>query len=108
MAAVPVLKLAGLLLRTVSKPMAKVLQREAVNSSLLRNSVASVGQVSHYMTTYLNILASGHRSIKIRRLSEEKAIALGSELVGEGFIFAVAGAVVRSSCWTASNRYHVE
>lgn len=94
MAAVPVLKLSGLLLRTVSKPMAKVMQREAVNSPLLRSSVASVGQASHYATTYLNIVASGHRSIKIRPLPDEKALALGSELVGEGFIFAVAGAIV--------------
>mmetsp|Transcript_28388 Transcript_28388/g.90832 ORF Transcript_28388/g.90832 Transcript_28388/m.90832 type:complete len:107 (+) Transcript_28388:94-414(+) len=74
-AAVPIIKLGGLLVRTLAKPLATSLKRQARGIPALKGSLEFVGQQAHWASTYLNIVASGHRTLKVcggavgRRLS---------------------------------------
>uniref|UniRef100_A0A7S1XPZ6 OPA3-like protein n=1 Tax=Phaeomonas parva TaxID=124430 RepID=A0A7S1XPZ6_9STRA len=93
-AAVPIIKLGGLLVRTLAKPLATSLKRQARGIPALKGSLEFVGQQAHWASTYLNIVASGHRTLKIRPVDGEKALDYGTEVLGESFIFAVAGVVL--------------
>jgi hypothetical protein len=82
--------------------MAKRVKHNFSRSSIGKNILISVGQTTHALTTRMTILSAGYKVRSIQALEKEAALKQGAELIGEGFIFSVAGALV---VWEYDKRY---
>lgn len=94
MAPLPIIKLAFLLVKQVSKPVAKKIAASAQERPLFRNWVcAPIGQWAHFMEVKVRMaglnLGQG-RVTRVPRLAEDKAVQQGSELLSEIIIFGTA------------------
>lgn len=88
-------KLGTLALKTLCKPIANRLKREAGYHPKFRQFIISIAQANHRFTTTLQRRIYGHATdVAIRPLNEEKAVQAAADLLGELFVFAVAGAAV--------------
>ncbi|KAF7120474.1 hypothetical protein RHSIM_Rhsim13G0181500 [Rhododendron simsii] len=114
----PFLKLGTLVLKTLSKPIAGRLKKEAglhpkfrqliVRMAQLSKAVGVLGspvnkaavfgdkifgpQANHRLTTTMQRRIYGHATdVEIRPLNEEKAVQAAVDLIGELFVFSVAG-----------------
>ncbi|XP_045133079.1 putative OPA3-like protein CG13603 isoform X3 [Portunus trituberculatus] len=91
----PLAKLGALVIKQVSKPLANVAKNRAKNSHFFRTYVLMPpAQFYHWCEVRLkmyvmNIGRSGQKTT-IPKLSEEAAIELGGNLLGEGVIFSIA------------------
>lgn len=94
MAALPIGKLALLLVRQVSKPIATRIKMEATNHNWFRRFCVGVAQGKHRVERRILRFAHGYGPEYVRPLDEEKAINNGAEFLSEMFIFAVGGTVV--------------
>ncbi|KAK9284981.1 hypothetical protein L1049_024163 [Liquidambar formosana] len=91
----PVLKLGTLALRTVCKPIANRLKKEAGLHPKFRQYIINIAQANHRFTTKMQRNIYGHaKNAKIRPLNEERAVQAAADLLGELFVFTVAGAAV--------------
>ncbi|KAJ2549417.1 hypothetical protein EV175_004459 [Coemansia sp. RSA 1933] len=83
-------KIASLLFRTLSKPVANVLKQQAKSHNVFRATCINVAQIAHRteMTWKMNIL--GYKKEKIRPLNDARAVDAGANFLGEAFIFGVA------------------
>ncbi|KAJ2389793.1 hypothetical protein GGI23_005762 [Coemansia sp. RSA 2559] len=83
-------KIAALLFRTLSKPVANALRQQAKSHNVFRALCINVAQIAHRteMTWKMNIL--GYKKEKIRPLNDARAIDAGANFLGEAFIFGVA------------------
>ncbi|XP_004248125.1 OPA3-like protein isoform X2 [Solanum lycopersicum] len=89
------LKLGTLALRTLSKPIAVRLKKEAGLHPKFRNFIISIAQANHRITTTMQRRIYSHATdVGIRPLNEEKAVQAAVDLLGELFVFAVAGAII--------------
>ncbi|KAL9267567.1 OPA3-like protein [Drosera capensis] len=88
----PLVKLGALALKSFSKPIANRLKKEAGVHPKFRNFIVGIAQANHRLTTNVQRRIYGHATdVEIRPLNEEKAVKAASELIGELFIFTVAG-----------------
>ncbi|KAA8519730.1 hypothetical protein F0562_013986 [Nyssa sinensis] len=88
----PLLKLGTLALKTLSKPIAARLKKEAGLHPRFRNYIISIAQANHRLTTTMQRRIYGHATdVEIRPLNEEKAVQAAVDLLGEIFVFSVAG-----------------
>ncbi|KAK7312844.1 hypothetical protein VNO77_37026 [Canavalia gladiata] len=95
MVVLPVVKLATLALKTACKPIANRLKKEAGYHPKFRNFIISIAQANHRFTTKVQRRIYGHATdVAIRPLNEEKAVQAAADLLGEFFVFSVAGAAV--------------
>ncbi|GJP45362.1 hypothetical protein CLOM_g4759 [Closterium sp. NIES-68] len=93
--ALPLGKLGDLVLKTLSKPLAKAIKRRAASHPKFRASIANWAQGYHRFTVQLQRRLYGQSpAAHIKRLNEEKAVSTASEVVGELIVFGVAGGVV--------------
>lgn len=91
----PVLKLGTLALKTLSKPVAAKLKQQASIHPRFRQFFISIAQANHRITTRMQRRIYSHATGgEIRPLNEEKAVQAAVDLIGEIFIFTVAGAAV--------------
>lgn len=91
----PLLKLGTLALKTISKPIAARLKAEAGLHPRFRQSIINIAQANHRFTTTIQRRIYGHATdVEIRPLNEEKAVQAAVDLIGELFVFSVAGAAV--------------
>ncbi|XP_072993076.1 uncharacterized protein [Typha latifolia] len=91
----PVIKLGSLALKTLSKPIASRLKQQAGLHPKFRQLIMSLAQGNHRFTTNMQRRLYGHStSVEIRPLNEEKAVQAAADLIGELFVFSVAGALV--------------
>ncbi|KAG2578244.1 OPA3-like protein isoform X1 [Panicum virgatum] len=91
----PVAKLGTLLLKTMSKPIATRLKTEASRHPKFRQLIISLAQANHRISTNIQRRVYGHATnVEIRPLNEEKAVQAAADLIGELFVFSVAGAAV--------------
>ena len=56
---IPLLKLGGLALRTLAKPVSKRLKVEAGRREFLKHFCINAGQYSHQITSFINVAAAG-------------------------------------------------
>jgi hypothetical protein len=84
-------KLAGLLIKTLSKPVSKRIKHEFSRYEITQRMLIGIGQTSHSITSRLTIWSAGYRVRSITPLENAKALSAGAELVGESFIVAVSG-----------------
>ncbi|KAK8743770.1 hypothetical protein OTU49_001259 [Cherax quadricarinatus] len=99
MAVFPLAKLGTLVIKQVSKPLASIAKNRAKNSHFFRTYVLMPpAQFYHWcevrMKMYVMNLGRTGQSSTIPRLSEEAAIELGANLLGEGVIFGIAVAIL--------------
>ncbi|KAI3710213.1 hypothetical protein L2E82_39987 [Cichorium intybus] len=88
----PLMKLGTLALRTLSKPIASRLKKEAAINPKFRTSIIAIAQANHRLTTTLQRRIYGHATdVEIRPLNEERAVQVAGDLIGELFVFTVAG-----------------
>lgn len=93
--AFPLVKIGTLALKTFSKPIASKLKKQAGLHPKFREFIIGIAQVNHRFTTTVQRRIYGHATdVEIRPLNEEKAVQAASDLIGEIFIFMVAGAAV--------------
>ncbi|XP_076931171.1 OPA3-like protein [Bidens hawaiensis] len=91
----PLLKLGTLALRTLSKPIASRLKQHAATHPKFRASIIGLAQANHRLTTNIQRRIYGHATdVEIRPLNEEKAVQAAGDLIGELFVFSVAGLAV--------------
>ncbi|RDX76816.1 Optic atrophy 3 protein-like protein [Mucuna pruriens] len=95
MVVLPAVKLATLALRTACKPIANRLKKEAGYHPKFRNFIISIAQANHRLTTRVQRRIYGHATdVAIRPLNEEKAVQAAADLLGDLFVFSVAGAAI--------------
>lgn len=83
-------KLAGLFIKTLSKPLSKRIKHEFSRYEFTQGILVSIGQTSHSITSTMTIWSAGYRVRSINPLERDKALSDGSEIVGESFILAVS------------------
>ncbi|KZV51108.1 hypothetical protein F511_01900 [Dorcoceras hygrometricum] len=91
----PLLKLGTLALKTLSKPVAYRIKKEAGLHPKFRNFIVGIAQANHKMTTTMQRRIYGHATdVEIRPLNEEKAVQAAVDLMGDVFVFSVAVAAL--------------
>jgi len=94
MAPLPLAKLASLFIKTLAKPAAKKIKLECSRFQPTQDLLVGIGQTTHIITSRMTIWSEGYTVRMIKPLQRETAMTRGAELVGEGFIFLVAGGLV--------------
>lgn len=88
----PVFKLGTLALKTLCKPIGNRIKKEAGFHPRFRQSIINIAQANHRFTTTLQRRIYGHATdVAIHPLNEEKAVQAAADLLGELFVFSVAG-----------------
>ena len=88
-------KIVGLLIKTISKPIAKSLKSSATNHPFFKRICISVAQKTHSFEHSLKLRFLDYNSEAITHpLSEARAIQKGADFISEFFLFIVAGTVV--------------
>ncbi|KAL0443913.1 UNVERIFIED_CONTAM: hypothetical protein Slati_2114000 [Sesamum latifolium] len=91
----PVFKLGTLALKTLCKPIGNRIKKQAGFHPRFRQSIINIAQANHRLTTTLQRRIYGHATdVAIRPLNEEKAVQAAADLLGELFVFTVAGVAV--------------
>eukprot|EP00286_Rhodomonas_abbreviata_P020925 CAMPEP_0181297948 /NCGR_PEP_ID=MMETSP1101-20121128/5519_1 /TAXON_ID=46948 /ORGANISM="Rhodomonas abbreviata, Strain Caron Lab Isolate" /LENGTH=190 /DNA_ID=CAMNT_0023402933 /DNA_START=236 /DNA_END=804 /DNA_ORIENTATION=- len=90
----PLFKFTGLLIRTLSKPVANAIKRRAVEKPTFRARCAAFAQLYHRVEVTLTMRLMGHEARSVKPLSEAQAVSAGADVLGEGIVFAFAAAVL--------------
>lgn len=91
----PVVKLGTLALRTACKPIANRLKKEAGKHPKFRKFIIDIAQANHRFSVNMQRRIYGHSTdVAIRPLNEEKAVQVAADLLGELFVFTVAGTAI--------------
>ncbi|XP_035542768.1 OPA3-like protein [Juglans regia] len=86
----PAVKLGTLALKTLCKPIANRLKKEASLHPKFRQFIINIAQANHRFTTKTQRRIYGHTiDAEIRPLNEEKAVKAAADLLGELFVFTV-------------------
>lgn len=96
MAALPVLKLAGLLVKQIAKPLAARMKIESAKhpKGRLAELCVSTGQAAHQLGSRLNVLASGYSFIGVKPLPRDDALSKGINFWSETVVFICAGTII--------------
>lgn len=94
--AFPLIKLGALALRQISKPLANHLKNRAKTSDFVRNKICMPpAQFYHYIEVIVKAkMLNLAKPKEIAKLNEQAAIELGSDLIGEAFMFSIAAATI--------------
>lgn len=87
-------KLAGLVIKTLAKPLSKRIKHEFSRTQAGTYALGQIGQFSHQVTSRMTIWSAGYKVRTIAPLADDKAVQIGSEFVGESFILIVSSGVV--------------
>ncbi|ORY78468.1 optic atrophy 3 protein-domain-containing protein [Leucosporidium creatinivorum] len=93
-------KIASLLLKTLSKPIANRLKRGAKEHERFREMTIEFAQFLHRseMTMRVKLLGETHPK-HIRPLNDARAIDAGANFISESFLFAFAAAIIMGETW---------
>ncbi|KAJ1430281.1 optic atrophy 3 protein-domain-containing protein [Ochromonadaceae sp. CCMP2298] len=94
MAPLPMLKIAALALRTISKPLAARLMKQTKSHPLVSRICAIAGEYAHQITSRINIMASGYKVVTVKPLPKEDALNDGVGVISEVLVFSFAGFLV--------------
>lgn len=86
----PMIKLGGLVARTLTKPLARKIKARSKAHPLLNSVCFRLGQQQHRMTVQLHMGFRNVSTYTIKPLPTDQAVEQGADLVGEILIFAVA------------------
>ncbi|KAG2768709.1 hypothetical protein Pcac1_g20157 [Phytophthora cactorum] len=86
----PMIKLGGLVARTLTKPLARVVKSRSKVHPLLNFVCGQLGQQQHRLSMKLHMGFRGISNYTIKPLPADQAVEQGADLVGELLIFSVA------------------
>ncbi|CEG47179.1 Predicted coiled-coil protein [Plasmopara halstedii] len=86
----PMIKLGGLVARTLTKPLARVVKSRSKAHPLLNATCEHLGQQQHRMSMKLHMGFRGISNYTIKPLPADQAVEHGADLIGELLIFSVA------------------
>mmetsp|Transcript_17231 Transcript_17231/g.24891 ORF Transcript_17231/g.24891 Transcript_17231/m.24891 type:complete len:204 (+) Transcript_17231:12-623(+) len=92
--ALPLTKLAGLLIKTFAKPLSRRVKHDFSRYKLGQRILIGIGQSSHQVSSRLTIWSSGYRVRSIPPLEESEAMRTGAEFVGESVVLLVSSGIV--------------
>ncbi|KAF8801428.1 OPA3-domain-containing protein [Phlegmacium glaucopus] len=95
-------KLATLLIRTIAKPISGRIKEQARQHERFRGLCVNLAQFMYRSEVKLRTNILGEPPRHIRPLSETKAIENGANAIAEGFLFAVAAALILGETWRTS------
>lgn len=102
-------KIATLAIRTLAKPIATQIKHQAQSHERFRGICISLAQFMHRteMALRSNLLASpgggsSGEKAKVRPLNEAKAVTNGANALAEGFLFALAAALIMGESYRSS------
>ncbi|UJR33686.1 hypothetical protein I4U23_021115 [Adineta vaga] len=91
MAPFPLIKLAIVFFKQISKPLANQIKARAKNSEFFKKYICMPpAQFYHWYDVNLRMRMLGIETKKVAKMNEEAAVALGADILGEGVIMAVA------------------
>ncbi|GAA5932889.1 glycine decarboxylase subunit H [Sporobolomyces koalae] len=88
------LKIASLLLRTLSKPIATKIKQRAKDHEGFKARTIRMAQFLHRAEMNLRVSLLGESPKHVRPLSESRAIESGANFLSEGFLFSVAATII--------------
>lgn len=94
MAGLPLLKLSSLLIKTISKPLATRLKFEASRLPAFYDASVRAGQASHYMSSRVNVFASGYKFLGVKPLPADEALDMGVSYLADGIVIALGATVI--------------
>ncbi|KAL1713148.1 OPA3-domain-containing protein, partial [Schizophyllum commune] len=96
-------KIGTLLIRTLAKPIANQIKAQVKQHPSFRRICVGLAQRMHRteMRLRTNILGASP-TVPVRPLSETRAIENGANAIAEGFLFAVAAALILGESWRTS------
>ncbi|KAF5318078.1 hypothetical protein D9619_012189 [Psilocybe cf. subviscida] len=98
-------KLATLIIRTLAKPISSKIKEQARQHKKFRGMCIDLAQFMYRSEVKLRTGILGEPAKHIRPLAEAKAIDNGANALAEGFLFAVAAALIIGETWrTARNQ----
>ncbi|KAH9059244.1 OPA3-domain-containing protein [Lactarius vividus] len=97
-------KIGTLLIRTLAKPISSRIKTQAREHERFRNLCVSLAQTLYRYEVRLRtgLLGEAPTARHLRPLSETRAIENGANFLAEGFLFAVAAALVVGESWRSS------
>ncbi|TFK45942.1 OPA3-domain-containing protein [Heliocybe sulcata] len=95
-------KLGTLLIRTLAKPISNQIKVQAKQHETFRSLCISLAQRMYRGEVKLRTNLMGEPAKHVRPLSETKAIENGANALAEGFLFAVAAALIIAEQWRSS------
>lgn len=93
MSSIPLIKLVALTVKTISKPISKVIKANAKDNRYFRKVCVSTGNVKYRIGYYFNRIVN-NRPGEIRSIDENYAINMGSEILGEVIVYGTAAGIV--------------
>eukprot|EP00753_Platysulcus_tardus_P019740 PLAT7489.1.p2 GENE.PLAT7489.1~~PLAT7489.1.p2 ORF type:complete len:168 (+),score=30.99 PLAT7489.1:8-511(+) len=94
MAALPFAKLGALLLKQLSKPVAKQLSARAAESDLFRSLCIGLGRITNQGTWRMQMSLMGHKAAKVKRLTDIEAVQRGTAVLSEIIIIGVGSGII--------------
>ncbi|CEH13502.1 Predicted coiled-coil protein [Ceraceosorus bombacis] len=98
-------KIATLLIRTIAKPIATQLKSQAAQHDTFKKICVNLAQGMHRseMALRSNLMGGTAAHTKVRPLNEKKAIENGATAISEGFLFAIAAALIIGESYRSSS-----
>ncbi len=95
MAVLPLIKVGALIIKSVSKPIAKKIKNSAVKNPRVQSLMINCARLWHRGETRMQVFVGERQKGSQRKeLNERAAIELGAELASEGFLLIVAIALL--------------
>lgn len=94
MAGLPLLKLSSLFIKALSKPLATRLKIEAGRSPKFHEASVHVGQASHYLSSRLNVFASGYKFLGVKPLPTAEAMEMGVSYIADGVVIILGATII--------------
>jgi hypothetical protein len=89
-----VAKLAGLVVKTLSKHLSKRIKHDSFRSTTTQGMLIGIGQMTHIITNRLTVWSAGYKVTSIKPLESDEALKRGAEFLGESVVFLTAGGVI--------------
>ncbi|EMR11348.1 hypothetical protein PNEG_00377 [Pneumocystis murina B123] len=95
------LKIGFLVIKTLSKPIATNLKRQAKQYPYFRKICVDLAQVMHRTESHMkaNLLGKRKKTKHTQCLNEENAIERGADFLSESFLFLTAGSLIFYESW---------
>lgn len=87
-------KVATLIIKTLVKPIANQLKKNAVHEGWFRDSCHWAGQVSNTVLTHVQLRSMGHKVKKIKPLPTDDAVKAGADIFAEAMVLTTGMVVI--------------
>jgi len=89
-----VIKVGGLLIKTLTKPLANQIKSQAARPGWIRNVCLRYGRLHHNIESRAVLRLAGHHAKSIKPVTEDAAVSIGANVFSELFVFTTAGVIL--------------